>query len=196
MRHTIKTHFLSYLGLVGIFAASGACFRVPSACCSRAGRRLSRLSPHATHARLPAAAIILLIAIILLAIPSRAQYTVLINLDVLYDMVSIFILGMAPRLPLPSGYCDAVAAQLIWANWSDSHLPPAERAAALVAQMTSDEKFRLVQGVGWRGWIHAHNTYHGNILAVPRLGIPSLNMQDAGQGWATTDRTMVDRVTS
>ena len=102
---------------------------------------------------------------------------VLINLDVIYDMVLILILGMAPRFPLPPGYCDAVAAQPRWANWTDGPLPPPERAAALVAAMTSDEKFRWVQGVGWRGWIHSHNTYHGNILAVPRLGIPSLNMQ-------------------
>ena len=76
MRHTSKTHFLTYLGLAGIFAISGACFRVPSACCRQAARRVPPLPPRAKQARLPAAGALVFVAVMLLAIPSRAQYTV------------------------------------------------------------------------------------------------------------------------
>eukprot|EP00966_Prymnesium_polylepis_P151327 3496491-Prymnesium_polylepis.1 len=117
-------------------------------------------------------------------------------------MVRILILGLPPRFPLPANYCADVAARgARWANWSDdgeadAPLAPDARAAALVAQLTSEEKYRLVQGVGWRGWVRGDGIFHGNTLAIPRLGIPALQMQDAGQGWATTDSRMVGQVTS
>ena len=69
-------------------------------------------------------------------------------------------------------------------------------AAALVAKLTNDEKVRLIQGVGWSGWTLAPGFYVGSAFAVPRLGIPSQNMQDAAQGFRTSERRTVGQVTS
>ena len=71
-----------------------------------------------------------------------------------------------------------------------------EAAAQLVALLRRDDKLRLVQGVGWNGWVKQKGFYVGNILGVPRLGIPSINMQDAAQGFRTIDTRMVGQVTS
>ena len=38
--------------------------------------------------------------------------------------------------------------------------------------------------------------YVGNVLPVKRLNIPSINMQDAAQGWRTTSPKMYTQVTS
>ncbi|KAL1528575.1 hypothetical protein AB1Y20_009916 [Prymnesium parvum] len=171
MRHTSKIHFLSYVSMAGIGAVVGLCSVSPMACCLR---RCRWCCPASTRRTVSAAVALLLLAVALLLVPSRPQYTVM-----LFDM-------SAPH----------AAAQTSWANWTDVHMTAEARAAALVAQMTSEEKFRLVQGVGWRAWVRHHGVYHGTTLAVPRLGIPSIHMQDAGQGWATTDRRMLDKVTS
>ena len=71
-----------------------------------------------------------------------------------------------------------------------------EAAEQLVALFSRDDKLRLVQGVGWRGWVKQPGFYVGNILGVPRLGVPSINMQDAAQGFRTIDPRMVGQVTS
>ena len=57
--------------------------------------------------------------------------------------------------------------------------------AALVANMTLAEKESLLSGIGWgpddydpeAGW------YVGNTPSIPRLNIPPILMQDAGQGY-------------
>ena len=69
-------------------------------------------------------------------------------------------------------------------------------ASSLVAKLTNDEKVRLIQGVGWSGWTLAPGFYVGSAFAVPRLGIPSQNMQDAAQGFRTSERRTVGQVTS
>ncbi|KAH8075162.1 scopolin beta-glucosidase [Aureococcus anophagefferens] len=68
--------------------------------------------------------------------------------------------------------------------------------AALVAAMTREEKHGLLNGHGWQGWDLLPGYYVGNTRAVPRLGIPALKMQDAGQGFRTTDAAMIGTVTS
>jgi hypothetical protein len=68
-------------------------------------------------------------------------------------------------------------------------------AAALVRNMSREEKARLVQGVGWSTFNLLPNFYVGSIYAVPRLGIPSINMQDAAQGFRTLDPRVVGQVT-
>lgn len=73
---------------------------------------------------------------------------------------------------------------------------PEERVAALVANMTRAEKYGMVNGSGNDGWDSMESWYVGNTLAVPRLGIPSLNLQDAGQGFRTVDERQVGQVTS
>jgi len=64
-----------------------------------------------------------------------------------------------------------------------------EKADALVMQMTSEEKYSLMHGIGW-WWIPIIRMgpvkkwwYTGNIPAIPRLGVPSLSMNDAGGGF-------------
>lgn len=63
------------------------------------------------------------------------------------------------------------------------------KADAMLAKMTNDEKYLLMHGIGWynvpiidegplKAWWFA-----GNTPPIPRLGIPSLNMQDAAQGF-------------
>jgi len=76
-------------------------------------------------------------------------------------------------------------------SWEESH----QKASALLAQMTAEEKYNLMQGRGWvmndpkKWW------YTGNVPPVSRLGIPSLNMQDAAGGFRTMWTELVGTVT-
>ena len=79
-----------------------------------------------------------------------------------------------------------------WRGYGDD----ADSVASSVAKLTNDEKVRLIQGVGWSGWTLAPGFYVGSAFAVPRLGIPSQNMQDAAQGFRTSERRTVGQVTS
>ena len=47
--------------------------------------------------------------------------------------------------------------------------------------MTEEESARLVQGFGW-GFGPRTGFFVGSILAVPRLGVPSINMQALTRG--------------
>lgn len=101
--------------------------------------------------------------------------------------------------PLPEGYCTAISTPL-------PSMPPtgmsaiafASWARKLVAQLTTEERFGLTNGAGYhRGSTsQADGFYVGNLLAVPRLGIPSIQMQDAAQGFRTTDSRMIGQVTA
>jgi hypothetical protein len=78
-----------------------------------------------------------------------------------------------------------------------------DTVASLVGNMTSAEKYAMLNGVGFptdpdspSAYDNIRGYYIGNIPGVPRLGIPSLNMQDAGQGFRTSDAAMVGQVTS
>lgn len=53
-----------------------------------------------------------------------------------------------------------------------------ERAAALVSQMTLEEKCRLIHGVNGEG--EYEDGFH--IMPIPRLGIPAIRMADGPQG--------------
>eukprot|EP01032_Pedospumella_encystans_P034705 gene34705-39237_t len=75
----------------------------------------------------------------------------------------------------------AVLAQTLAASAS-------ERAAAMLAQMNSTEKFAMM---------HGHfGVYVGNIYGNERLGIPPINMQDGPQGFRTTDKSGGDGTTT
>jgi len=63
-------------------------------------------------------------------------------------------------------------------NWASAY----DRAAALVAQMTNEEKVNLTFGVDVQP-----NGCSGNIAAVPRLGFPGMCLTDAGNGVRATD---------
>ncbi|KAL5319229.1 hypothetical protein ACEPPN_012279 [Leptodophora sp. 'Broadleaf-Isolate-01'] len=63
-------------------------------------------------------------------------------------------------------------------NWAEAY----EKAAAMVAQMTMDEKSNLTFGIS-----STTNGCSGNIPPIHRLGFPGLCLQDAGQGVRATD---------
>ena len=76
-----------------------------------------------------------------------------------------------------------------------------DRISILVGNMTTEEKYAMLNGVGWPTdgddqYDNMEGYYIGNVPRVARLGIPSLNMQDAGQGFRTSSASMVGQVTS
>lgn len=100
--------------------------------------------------------------------------------------------------PLYDGACtyQAVATTAI-RSWDEA------KALALktLAVMTPDEKISLLQGVGWH-WVQeqywydlSKGWYVGNTPAIPRLGIPSLNMEDAASGFRTYWKEITGTVT-
>ena len=66
----------------------------------------------------------------------------------------------------------------------------------IVDKMTQEEKYSLVNGIGWKTKIQQDGYYIGNIPGIPRLSVPSIKMQDAAQGFRTTDVRQVGQVTS
>ena len=72
--------------------------------------------------------------------------------------------------------------------WSNISLSPDERAAMVVKEMTLDEKISMLHGTGMVGLspmsplaIHS-NGGAGYVPAIPRLGIPAIQMSDAAYG--------------
>src|SRR6201994_4381232 len=72
--------------------------------------------------------------------------------------------------------------------WMKPGLSPDERASMVLQQLTLDEKIDLLHGNGMPGWGKPRaNAYLGNggagfTLAIPRLGIPFIQMSDAAYG--------------
>jgi beta-glucosidase len=62
--------------------------------------------------------------------------------------------------------------------WMDTTLAPEERAKLLLAEMTTEEKVAFVTG----DTAGNDRGYVGHISAIPRLGIPELNMKDGPSG--------------
>ena len=78
----------------------------------------------------------------------------------------------------------------------DAEWSAALRAArSLAANLTFGDRARLVRGMGWQDWHPVEGMYIGNVPAVPRLGIPSITMQDGPQGFRTNDARLVGTVT-
>lgn len=69
-------------------------------------------------------------------------------------------------------------------------------AKRVVQEMTEEEKYRFIHGVGFAGFKLMRGYYVGSVLGVPRLGIPCIKMQDGSSGFRTTDKAMVGTVTS
>ena len=76
----------------------------------------------------------------------------------------------------------------LWRRWGDN---PKAAAAALAAELTEDEAAQLVQGVGWHGYSLDEGYFVGSIPQIGRLGLPSLNAQDAAAGFRTLDNRQV-----
>ena len=60
--------------------------------------------------------------------------------------------------------------------WLDAAEPPAARAAALIAEMSPNEKLVLLQGASGPGI--------GNTASIPRLKVPSIGLEDGPNGVA------------
>jgi len=69
-------------------------------------------------------------------------------------------------------------------------------AKRTVSEMNISEKQMLMKGLGWaKGPVLTKWYYVGNTAPIPRLGIPSLNMQDAADGFRTYWTDLVGTVT-
>src|SRR5437588_2085934 len=74
------------------------------------------------------------------------------------------------------------------APWMNSRLPPDERATLVVKEMTLDEKISLLHGTGMASLgpvsplAVKSNGGAGYVVAIPRLGIPAIQMSDAAYG--------------
>lgn len=68
-------------------------------------------------------------------------------------------------------------------------------ARRVLAELNVTEKRSLLNGVGWDGWSVKHGYYIGNIPGVQRLGVTSLRMHDSGNGFRTSEQSMVGTVT-
>ena len=155
---------------------------------------------------------LVVLAVLVLSVHSTAQQQVHVYYKVFFGV---------PLDPLPASYCmDAGAAAIDGVHasaagggtstqnvrrlssamappWWRTHGADAASAARnLSTQLTQAEQLRLIQGVGWAGWELLPDFYVGSMYAIPRLGIPSITMQDAGQGFRTIDARNVGRVTA
>jgi beta-glucosidase len=73
-------------------------------------------------------------------------------------------------------------------SWMNASLSPDVRADLVIEQLTLDEKIQLVHGIGW-GPLKPGNAIPpddnggaGEVLGIPRLGIPSLQQADSAVG--------------
>jgi beta-glucosidase len=72
--------------------------------------------------------------------------------------------------------------------WMNASLSPDLRADLVIKQLTLDEKIQLVHGIGWGPLIPGNpippdnNGGAGEILGIPRLGIPSVQQADSAVG--------------
>ena len=72
--------------------------------------------------------------------------------------------------------------------WSNTSLDPDQRADLLVKAMTLDEKIQTVHGIGWGPLRKGdpvpadNNGGAGEVLGIPRLGIPSIQQADSAVG--------------
>ena len=74
--------------------------------------------------------------------------------------------------------------------------PARDEAVDIVSRLSPDEKYSILNGIGYAQGAY-HNLdgwYVGNTPAVGRLNIPNLNLQDAAQGFRTTDPRMIGEV--
>ncbi len=156
-------------------------------------RRCAKCCPWSRRRCLQGAIVPVLLTAILLAVPATGTPYML-------AVGQRSLTGLGADWVPPSGYCAQAAAQTEWfagfAGLQPGEPAYEERFGWLMGNLTQAEKLRLIQGVGWDWPYPPKDFYSGSVPGVPRLGIPSLHMSDAGQGWRTTDRRHVGRVTS
>jgi beta-glucosidase-like glycosyl hydrolase len=79
----------------------------------------------------------------------------------------------AGQVPAAAG--PAVTGSSASCPWVGSSASPAQRAAQVLARMTTDEKLSMTHGAQLPG-------YAGVVAAIPRLCVPALNLNDGGAG--------------
>ena len=213
-----------FLIVVGIFLTCGCCYggyRLRAARKARAGSPLGRARSSSEASRRERAvdrrrikfgvgccSLLALVALLLFLIPTLPQRYL--------RLFMMIVFGQAvPRMD--AAYCHAYGREQtdqfgggtvsgqsvrrlqedasgdVW--WLAHGADPASAAKALADQLTEDETLRLLQGIGWSFFSLLPNFYVGSMYGVPRLGIPSINMQDAAQGFRTIDPVNVGKVT-
>ena len=73
-----------------------------------------------------------------------------------------------------------------------------KRASDLAKELNRTEIYGLVKGVGYPDWTWnpRPGLFVGNTAQIPSKGIPSLNLQDNGQGYRTFEPRQVPQVTA
>src|ERR1700751_4348426 len=108
----------------------------------------------------------------------------------LFSLSLIAVLSVAgtPSSHAQHSHSKQSASQAQNQPWMNPELSPDERADMVLKQLTLDEKIDLLHGNGMPGWgTPRANAYLGNggagfTLAIPRLGIPFIQMSDAAYG--------------
>lgn len=101
-------------------------------------------------------------------------------------LAPIFVAGLIHAQG--AGSANAAAHAPAARPWMNQSISPDERATLVVQQMTLDEKIQMVHGIGW-GLLRpgspvppGNNGGAGEVLGIPRLGIPDLNLADSTVG--------------
>ena len=123
---------------------------------------------------------------------SRYAYPQLVD-DAAADSQALFPF---PPPPPPGASVRQPSASGGLAAWRRFGASPSDAARAVVARLSETEKVSLLTGFGWKGHVLRHGCFVGSVSGVPRLGLPSLNMQDALQGFRTSERVQVGSVTA
>ncbi len=96
------------------------------------------------------------------------------------SLIAFSITGLTQRRPAPN--------PLAGHPWADRSLSPDQRADLVLKELTLAEKIQLVHGIGWGPLREGdpvpadNNGGAGQVLGIPRLGIPSLQQADSAVG--------------
>ncbi len=105
------------------------------------------------------------------------------------NLLSVLCLAAATAIPGLAQTSKANAApDLKSMPWGNASLSPDQRADLVLKQLTLDEKIQLVHGIGWGPLREGdpvpadNNGGAGQVLGIPRLGIPSIQQADSAVG--------------
>ena len=104
------------------------------------------------------------------------------------NLVSVLCLTVAAATAVAQRPKPSTGPDLKSMPWMNTSLDPDQRADLLVKQLTLDEKITLVHGIGWGPLREGdpvpadNNGGAGQVLGIPRLGIPSIQQADSAVG--------------
>mmetsp|Transcript_118176 Transcript_118176/g.346170 ORF Transcript_118176/g.346170 Transcript_118176/m.346170 type:complete len:941 (-) Transcript_118176:126-2948(-) len=122
---------------------------------------------------------------------SKAEKVVLVLILLVFLGAGWFFMGRKLLYMARAKLYSPGPAARAWQGFQPLPWAEAEKKAdATLVQMTAPEKYSLLRGSGWPSGIIAgmepeYGLFTGNTPAIPRLGVPSLNMQDAANGYRT-----------